>query len=68
MDKLIFEILNNYYAAVSKTGYIPFKSVEKILILDFLSDLIDYENEISCEDRYLISKLYNCIIENNCLT
>lgn len=67
MDKLLFGVLNTYFGTVDKTGYLPFKSVEGIIVLDFINDLLEDEYYISCEDRYIISKLYNCIIENNCL-
>lgn len=67
MDKLLFEAINNYYGTAVKTGYLPLSTIKKLIVLDFVSDLVNEEHEISCEDRYLISKLYNCITENNCL-
>ena len=66
----LYNVLEKYFGALVKTGYIPIKIVENIIILDFLNELeIDQELPLiaTCEQLDKICKLRECVKQNNCL-
>lgn len=66
----LYNILEGYFSTLVKTGYIPHKTVESILLLDFLNELeADQELPLiaTCEQLETICKLKECIKQNNCL-
>lgn len=66
----LLQALDNYYEVIKKTGYIPLNTIKKLIVLSFIDDLIcdpEYSILASCEQKQFINKLYECLINNNCL-
>lgn len=70
MDEILYSTINRYYDTLIKTGYIPIGTVNKLIILDFISELTEDPSfsffATDC-DNCIISKLYECVTNNNCL-
>lgn len=56
MDNYILNILSKYFKSLSKIGYKSYDIVFKILIIDFIHDLCNYEMRslISENDKVII--------------
>lgn len=70
MDELLFKTIDTYYNVLEKTGYLSENLVEKIFVLDFLKSLKnnpEFPIMATPREKDLVAKLYNCVIENNCL-
>ena len=69
MDRMIYSILDNYFNALGKLGYISYSQVEKLLILVFYRDFVynDYEGLISKEDYHYIERALDCLYGSSCL-
>lgn len=66
----LYNTLKVYYDAVAKTGYIPYNTVFKFLVLDFVDAVTsdpDYLLLATCEQQKIIDKLCECATKNNCL-
>lgn len=70
MAKNLYKALSTYYDTLFQTGYLSQKKVNQLLVLNFLVELQNdpdyYLVTNSCEQG-IVNKLYNCIVENNCL-
>lgn len=69
MDNIIYNALNRYYHALELKGYMPYKDMQKVLILIFLRDFVfhDYRASLSKEDYYTIEKALDCLYGTTCL-
>lgn len=69
MDELLYKYLTDYYAVLSKTGYIKDSVVYKLLIYAFYRDFIlnDYRGILTREDYNLLEKVLECFYGSNCL-
>ena len=69
MDNIIYNSITKYYAALEKTGYLPYSSVLALLLLCFFRDFVyhDYRANISRGDYHTIEKALNCLFGSNCL-
>lgn len=66
----MYKLINEYYSALYKTGYIPEFTVKSILLADFIADLVEdpeFYLEATCDEQKLVAKLQECITQNNCL-
>lgn len=64
----LYNIINNYYNALTVTGYVDRQHINKILTLDFIINILsdpDYLLFTTTEQQSIINKLYTCITENN---
>lgn len=70
MDKLIYNVLCQYYKTLEKLGYYSYGDVYPLLVLVFYWNFIynDYRGLISYSDYRLIEKALNCIYGKSCLT
>lgn len=70
MDEILYNALNVYYDTLTKTGYLPQDVVNKLIVIEFIQELTDDPSfsffATEC-DNSILSKLYECVIENNCL-
>lgn len=69
MDEMIYEALCRYYHALEVKGYMPYKDMQKVLLLIFYRDFIykDYRGTLTNEDYSLIEDALNCIYGSTCL-
>lgn len=70
MVKKLKTAIDNYYDAIFQTGYMSQEKVNQLLVLDFLVSLKtdpDYLLIVNPTEKGIVNKLYNCIVENNCL-
>ena len=69
MDEYLFEALYQYYEVLCKTGYMPQRDTQKLLILSFYIDYImhDYRGVITNEDYHLMEKALDCLYGTSCL-
>lgn len=69
MDEMIYEGLNRYFHALGLKGYMPFKDMQKLLILIFLRDFVfhDYRATLSLEDYHIIERALDCLYGTTCL-
>ena len=70
MDKLIYNVLCQYYKTLEKLGYYSYGDVYPLLVLVFYWNFVynDYRGLISYSDYRLIEKALNCIYGKSCLT
>lgn len=70
MDNVLYKGLSTYYDTLFKSGYLPFTAVKNLIILDYLTDLLNdpdfYIVANPCEQG-IANRLYKCLIQNNCL-
>lgn len=59
MDKYLSKVLDRYFYRLSKTGYIPIKDTESILILYYISQL--KERGIAPEEQTIVDKALLCL-------
>lgn len=69
MDEMIYNSLSSYYHALSKTGYLSWDNVQKLLILTFYKDFVfhDYRGLLSMEDYHYIEMALDCLYGSTCL-
>lgn len=70
MDEILYNALNVYYDTLTKTGYLPQDVVNKLIVIEFIQELTDdpsFSFFVTECDNSILSKLYECVIENNCL-
>ena len=64
----LYNMINNYYDALTLTGYVNKQHIKKILALDFVINMLsdpDYLLFTTTQQQGIINKLYTCITENN---
>lgn len=68
MDNYILNIFSKYFKSLSKIGYKSYDIVFKILIIDFIHDLCNYEMRslISENDKVIIQNLLNKLSSSTC--
>lgn len=68
MDNYILNIFSKYFKSLSKIGYKSYDIVFKILIIDFIHDLCNYEMKslISENDKVIIQNLLNKLSSSTC--
>lgn len=68
MDNYILNIFSKYFKSLSKIGYKSYDIVFKILIIDFIHDLCNYEMRslISENDKVIIQNLLNKLSYSTC--
>jgi hypothetical protein len=69
VDEFVYNALCQYYNVLSKTGYYKYSDVKKLLVLLFITDMVngDYRGEISEADYHVIEKALNCLYGTSCL-
>ena len=69
MDRIIYEAISQYYAALCKLGYYSYDEVFRLLILCFYRDFVfnDYRGRLSRKDYGEIEKALNCLFGTTCL-
>lgn len=69
MDEMIYESLSRYFHALELKGYMPFKDMEKLLILIFFKDFVfhDYRGILTLEDYHVIERALECLYGTTCL-
>jgi hypothetical protein len=69
MGDIVYNALNEYYKVLGKTGYLPYKNAEMLLVLSFCWEFVynDYSGRITEEDYHLIEKALNCLYGKSCL-
>lgn len=69
MDNFVYTIIDNYFKALSKLGYLNTKKVHSLLVLIFYRNLMyyDYRGYISKDDYKLIERALNCLYGSTCL-
>lgn len=53
-EKKALKVLDGYYELLSKTGYVPHKTLKYLMIYMFLLDFVEYLHEYITEDDYQI--------------
>lgn len=68
MNNYILNIFSKYFKSLSKIGYKSYDIVFKILIIDFIHDLCNYEMRslISENDKVIIQNLLNKLSSSTC--
>lgn len=67
IDSLAQQSLVRYFNVLENTGYVKDKSVNQLILLQFLSDFLNgYQEYITEEDYNLINNIITCLT-NNCL-
>jgi hypothetical protein len=61
--------LDNYFETLKKTGYYSYNEVKKLLVIDFIRELLspNYNVYITEKDYIVISELLQCYFGSNCL-
>lgn len=61
--------IDKYFETLKKVGYYPYKETKKLLVIDFIRDLLsfNYNVYITDEDYTAISELLYCYFGSNCL-
>jgi len=69
MDNLAFESVSRYFTHLTNVGYVKQSSVDKLLLLTFIQELIDWDfRGLVTEDDYEdINKALYCLYGSNCL-
>ena len=69
MDNYIFNVITQYYKALSKLGYYPYKDVLSLLVLCFYRDFVfnDFRSHINRDDYHQIELALNCLFGTSCL-
>ena len=69
MDNIIYNSLSSYFHALEVKGYMPWKDMQKLLILCFYRDFCfhDYRGLLSREDYLLIERALDCLYGSSCL-
>lgn len=69
MDNFVYNTFETYFQTLEKFGYMNKKSVDSLLILDFLYNLTahDYRGYITREDYHTIEQALNCLYGSTCL-
>lgn len=66
----LYKAISTYYDTIFQSGYLPQKRLNELLVLDFLNELTSDPDYLlystSCEQG-LVNKLYDCLVQNNCL-
>ena len=66
----LYKAISNYYDAIFQSGYMSKEKVKELLVLDFLVSLKtdpDYLLYATSCEQGLVNRLYNCLVQNNCL-
>ena len=69
MDKILYSSLTSYFHTLELKGYMPWKDIQKLLILGFYRDFVfsDYRGIITSENYLLIEKALDCLYGTTCL-
>lgn len=69
MDNIVYSAITQYYKALSKLGYYPYKDVYSLLLLCFYRDFVfnDFRGNITRDDYHQIELALNCLFGSNCL-
>lgn len=69
MDEIVYQVLNRYFYALEKLGYISYPQMQKLLVLSFYRDFVfnDYRAILSKDDYLLIEKALDCLYGSTCL-
>jgi len=69
MDSIIYNAMCHYFNALSKTGYMSYPQMQKLLLLCFYRDFVfhDYRGILSQEDYALIDRALDCLWGSTCL-
>lgn len=69
MDEMLYNSLSSYFHALELKGYMPYKDMQKLLILGFYRDFVfsDYRGLITRDDYLLIERALDCLYGSTCL-
>lgn len=68
IDNTLCEALGRYYKVLEKTGYVKQGSVNQLLLLIFIQELLDNYSEFITEQDYaIIGSILECLYGSNCL-
>lgn len=69
MDEMLYSSLSSYFHALELKGYMPWKDMQKLLILSFYRDFVfsDYRGIITRNDYLLIERALDCLYGTTCL-
>ena len=69
MDEMLYSSLSSYFHALELKGYMPWKDMQKLLILSFYRDFVfsDYRGIITRDDYLLIERALDCLYGTTCL-
>lgn len=69
MDEMTYQAISKYFTHLSNVGYFNQSNVNKLLLLTFIQELVDYDFRglISEEDYNDINKALYCLYGSSCL-
>lgn len=69
MNELVYQALCHYYHILELRGYMPYKVMERLLILVFYKNYVygDYRGLIGREDYGMIERALDCLYGTTCL-
>lgn len=70
MDNILYKAISTYYDTIFQSGYMPIEKVNELLVLEFLIDLTsdpDFLLYATSGEQGLANRIYDCIVQNNCL-
>lgn len=69
MGEMIYDALDRYFHALELKGYMPYKDMQRLLILVFYKDFVfhDYRARISEDDYRMIERALDCLYGSTCL-
>lgn len=66
----LYKAISTYYDTIFQSGYMSQRKVNELLVLKFLVDLKtdpDYLLYATPCEQGLVNRLYDCLVQNNCL-
>lgn len=68
LDNAVLSSIDNYFEVLKSTGYMKDRSVEQLVLLDFLQDFVDnYQEYFQGKDYRVLNNIFNCLVNNSCL-
>lgn len=70
MEEVLYNSLSRYFERLGQAGYVPYNNVYKLLILSFISEIVDndYRGYITKDDYPYIEQALDCLFGTSCLT
>lgn len=68
INDITYKALDRYFTVLQHTGYVPQKDVNKLLLLQFIQEmLVQYSEYITAEDYNIIARIVQCLSDSSCL-
>lgn len=68
INEITYNALDRYFTVLQHTGYVPQRDVNKLLLLQFIQEMLDqYSDYITADDYNIIARIVQCLSDSSCL-